>query len=189
MAEFSENGVAALAIQIHSGLIQALETSYTSGVMDILDGATKVAAELKGTEIRAEFVNAVAYTLRFAAGQAADLLGGSSKRIFTTGEAARICKISQQTIVRCCDSGRLTSFRVPGSRSRRIERSVLLHFMRDNKIAISKGDSFNTMSEYLAASGVSEWQEALNNPILDNTKSYVVAMRALSQWLERSGSR
>ena len=42
------------------------------------------------------------------------------KTVFTTGEAAEICKVSQQTIIRCFDSGRLKGFRVPGSRFRRI---------------------------------------------------------------------
>jgi two-component system, OmpR family, response regulator len=56
------------------------------------------------------------------------------KTVFTTGEAAEICKVSQQTIIRCFDSGRLKGFRVPGSRFRRIPRDALLAFMRDNGI-------------------------------------------------------
>jgi excisionase family DNA binding protein len=56
------------------------------------------------------------------------------KTVFTTGEAAEICKVSQQTIIRCFDSGRLKGFRVPGSRFRRIPRDALLAFMRDNNI-------------------------------------------------------
>ena len=56
------------------------------------------------------------------------------KKVFTTGEAAEICKISQQTIIRCFDSGRLRGFRVPGSRFRRIPREELMRFMRDNDI-------------------------------------------------------
>ncbi|HVZ94282.1 MAG TPA: response regulator [Phycisphaerales bacterium] len=60
----------------------------------------------------------------------------ADKRIFTTGEAAEICKVSQQTIIRCFDSGRLTGFRVPGSRFRRIPREELLRFMRENDIPI-----------------------------------------------------
>jgi len=60
----------------------------------------------------------------------------SHKRIFTTGEAAEICKVSQQTIIRCFDSGRLTGFRVPGSKFRRIPREELLRFMRLNNIPL-----------------------------------------------------
>lgn len=56
------------------------------------------------------------------------------KTVFTTGEAAKICKVSQQTIIRCFDSGQLKGFRVPGSRFRRIPRDLLFHFMRDNGI-------------------------------------------------------
>jgi excisionase family DNA binding protein len=56
------------------------------------------------------------------------------KTVFTTGEAAKICKVSQQTIIRCFDSGQLKGFRVPGSRFRRIPREQLYAFMRDNGI-------------------------------------------------------
>jgi excisionase family DNA binding protein len=56
------------------------------------------------------------------------------KTVFTTGEAAKICKVSQQTIIRCFDSGQLKGFRVPGSRFRRIPRDILFKFMKDNSI-------------------------------------------------------
>lgn len=56
------------------------------------------------------------------------------KTVFTTGEAAKICKVSQQTIIRCFDSGQLGGFRVPGSRFRRIPRDVLYKFMKENGI-------------------------------------------------------
>jgi excisionase family DNA binding protein len=56
------------------------------------------------------------------------------KTVFTTGEAAKICKVSQQTIIRCFDSGQLKGFRVPGSRFRRTPRDQLYTFMRDNGI-------------------------------------------------------
>ena len=58
----------------------------------------------------------------------------STKTVFTTGEAAKICKVSQQTIIRCFDNGTLKGFRVPGSRFRRIPRDHLFVFMKDNGI-------------------------------------------------------
>ena len=58
----------------------------------------------------------------------------AGKKIFTTGEAALVCKVSQQTIIRCFDSGQLKGFRVPGSRFRRIPRDALYRFMKDNNI-------------------------------------------------------
>ena len=63
------------------------------------------------------------------------------KDLFTTGEAAEICRVSQQTIIRCFDSGRLDGFRVPGSRFRRIPRQSLVKFMRDNKIPLDSIES------------------------------------------------
>lgn len=63
------------------------------------------------------------------------------KTVFTTGEAAEICKVSQQTIIRCFDSGRLRGFRVPGSRFRRIPRDALIQFMNENGIPLDALDS------------------------------------------------
>jgi len=56
------------------------------------------------------------------------------KPYFTTGEAAAICQVSQQTIIRCFDNGKLKGFRVPDSKFRRIPRESLFMFMRDNGI-------------------------------------------------------
>lgn len=61
-----------------------------------------------------------------------------SKTIFTTGEVAQICKVSQQTVIRCFDSGRLQGFRVPGSRFRRIPRESLIAFMKSNHIPLDQ---------------------------------------------------
>jgi len=63
------------------------------------------------------------------------------KDLFTTGEAAEICKVSQQTIIRCFDAGRLEGFRVPGSKFRRIPRQSLVKFMRDNSIPLDALES------------------------------------------------
>ncbi len=58
------------------------------------------------------------------------------KDLLTTGEAAEICSVSQQTIIRCFDSGRLEGFRIPGSRFRRIPRDNLIKFMRENHMPL-----------------------------------------------------
>ncbi|HUS47410.1 MAG TPA: response regulator [Phycisphaerae bacterium] len=63
------------------------------------------------------------------------------KWVYTTGQAAEICKLSQQTIIRCFDSGQLEGFRVPGSRFRRIPRDKLVKFMKDNGIPMEGMDS------------------------------------------------
>ncbi len=63
------------------------------------------------------------------------------KDVFTTGEAAEVCKVSQQTIIRCFDSGRLQGFRIPGSRFRRIPRQKLIKFMKENDIPLDNLES------------------------------------------------
>jgi len=63
------------------------------------------------------------------------------KDLFTTGEAAEICKVSQQTIIRCFDAGRLDGFRIPGSKFRRIPRQKLIKFMKENNIPLDALES------------------------------------------------
>jgi len=63
------------------------------------------------------------------------------ENLFTTGTAAEICKVSQQTIIRCFDSGKLEGFRVPGSKFRRIPRHSLVKFMKENNIPLDNLDS------------------------------------------------
>src|SRR4030043_1073523 len=63
------------------------------------------------------------------------------KDLFTTGEAADVCKVSQQTIIRCFDSGRLQGFRIPGSKFRRIPRQSLINFMKENSIPLDNLES------------------------------------------------
>jgi len=69
------------------------------------------------------------------------------KAVYTTGEAAEACNVSQQTIIRCFDSGQLEGFRVPGSKFRRIPHGALVKFMRDNGIPMDalEGDKIRVL--------------------------------------------
>ena len=58
------------------------------------------------------------------------------KKLYTTGEVAKICNLSQQTIIRCFDAGRVEGFRIPGSKFRRIPHESLIKFMQSNDIPI-----------------------------------------------------
>lgn len=63
------------------------------------------------------------------------------KSVYTTGEVSQICSVSQQTVIRCFDSGKLKGFRVPGSRFRRIPRESLLSFMKEHDIPLDQLES------------------------------------------------
>jgi excisionase family DNA binding protein len=63
------------------------------------------------------------------------------KDLFTTGEVAEICKVSQQTIIRCFDAGKLEGFRIPGSKFRRIPRQKLIKFMKENDVPLDNLES------------------------------------------------
>lgn len=60
------------------------------------------------------------------------------QEVFTTGEVAKICNVSQQTIIRCFDKGILEGFRVPGSRFRRIPRDSLIKFMKEHNFPLDR---------------------------------------------------
>ena len=61
-----------------------------------------------------------------------------AKQTYSTGEAAQICGISQQTIIRCFDRGQLKGFLVPGSKFRRIPGDNLIKFMKQNNIPLGQ---------------------------------------------------
>jgi excisionase family DNA binding protein len=59
----------------------------------------------------------------------------SSKPVFTTFEAARLCHVSPLSIINWVNAGRLPAFRTPGGH-RRIRREDLITFMRDNGLPL-----------------------------------------------------
>ena len=64
--------------------------------------------------------------------------GLMAKKAFTTGEVAKLTGLSQQTVIRCFDSGRIGGFRIPGSTSRRIPREELIRFMGEHDIPLDE---------------------------------------------------
>lgn len=63
------------------------------------------------------------------------------KAVYTTGQVAKICNLSQQTIIRCFDSGKIDGFRVPGSRFRRVPHESLMRFLAENDIPVPEFNS------------------------------------------------
>jgi len=53
-----------------------------------------------------------------------------SKRVLTTGEVARICKVAPRTVSKWFDNGQLRGYRIPGSKDRRIPMDQLIRFMK-----------------------------------------------------------
>lgn len=56
-------------------------------------------------------------------------MGATVPRVYTTGEVAAMCRCAPRTVAGWCDSGRLESFRVPGSDHRRVYAHDLRRFM------------------------------------------------------------
>jgi excisionase family DNA binding protein len=64
------------------------------------------------------------------------------KRVFTTGEVARICDVTVVTVNKWFDSGRLEGYRMPGSNRRRIPQDCLVKFLKDNGMPMDKLEEF-----------------------------------------------
>lgn len=91
--------------------------------------------------------------------------------VFTTGDAAKACHVSQQTIIRCFDSGTLKGFRVPGSRFRRIPREKLMDFMKENGIPMDMVES-PIQQQYLHLLTTPELQKILERNNNGSTITY-----------------
>ncbi len=53
-------------------------------------------------------------------------------RQFTTGQVAKMCKVSPRQAGKWFDSGRLQGYRIPGSQDRRIPEESLRTFIEEN---------------------------------------------------------
>ena len=60
------------------------------------------------------------------------------KKVFTTGQVAKICKVAPRTVSKWFDSGRLRGYRIPGSQDRRIPREQLLRFLQEHNMPLGE---------------------------------------------------
>lgn len=58
------------------------------------------------------------------------------KKVFTTGQVAKICKVAPRTVSKWFDSGRLVGYRIPGSQDRRIPREHLIRFLKEHQMPL-----------------------------------------------------
>src|SRR5262245_14155988 len=60
------------------------------------------------------------------------------KKVFTTGQVAKICKVAPRTVSKWFDSGRLKGDRIPGSQDRRIPREQLIRFLKEHGMPLGE---------------------------------------------------
>ena len=60
--------------------------------------------------------------------------GFDRQETYTTGEVARICRVTKRTVIKWIDSGRLEGYTIPGSRHRRVSGAALQAFLRTHRI-------------------------------------------------------
>ncbi len=54
------------------------------------------------------------------------------REVFGSGVIARICHVAPRTVTKWIDSGKLKGWRVPGTKHRRVSRSVLEKFLAEH---------------------------------------------------------
>ena len=60
------------------------------------------------------------------------------KKVFTTGQVAKIGKVAPRTVSKWFDSGRLRGYRIPGSQDRRIPREHLIKFLKEHGMPLGE---------------------------------------------------
>jgi excisionase family DNA binding protein len=60
------------------------------------------------------------------------------RKVFTTGQVAKICNAAPRTVSKWFDSGRLKGYRIPGSQDRRIPREQLIRFLKEHGMPLGQ---------------------------------------------------
>ena len=60
------------------------------------------------------------------------------KKVFTTGQVAKICQVAPRTVSKWFDSGKLRGYRIPGSQDRRIPREQLIRFLKEHGMPLGE---------------------------------------------------
>ncbi len=58
----------------------------------------------------------------------------ANKKTFTTGDVAKILNVSQMSVIKWFNSGKIEGYRVPYSKDRRITRDALKRFVKEHNI-------------------------------------------------------
>lgn len=75
------------------------------------------------------------------------------KKVFTTGQVAKLCDVAPRTVSKWFDSGRLKGYRIPLSQDRRIPRENLIQFLKDNHMPLGELETEATPRVLLVAVG------------------------------------
>lgn len=61
----------------------------------------------------------------------------ATRKVFTTGQVAKICRVAPRTVSKWFDAGRFKKgYRIPGSEVRRIPLECLVKFLKDNSMPL-----------------------------------------------------
>jgi len=71
-------------------------------------------------------------------------------KVFTTGQVAKICKVTRNTVSKWFDSGRLDGYRIPCSQDRRIREQDLVKFLKEHGMPLGNLEDETTAKVLVA---------------------------------------
>lgn len=74
---------------------------------------------------------------------------GPPKEVMTTGDVARLCRVTIRTVIKWFEQGRLEGYRLPGSRDRRFTRPAVQRFLRASGMPVELHPELNQESRPL----------------------------------------
>lgn len=89
---------------------------------------------------------------------------GRMRRIYTTGQVAKICRVSPRTVASWYDRKNLAGYSIPGSNDRRFTHDSLLAFMRGHNFPLYNLDGeseYRIMAVGMPLADVREFRRAL----------------------------
>ena len=58
------------------------------------------------------------------------------REVYTTGQVAKICRVTIRTVIKWYESGRIKGYKIPASKDRRIPHESLVEFLRENELPV-----------------------------------------------------
>jgi len=81
------------------------------------------------------------------------------RRVYTTGQIAKICQVAPRTVSKWIDLGKMKGFRIPGSNDRRVPHERLVEFLSANGMTdlLDKVMSQDRIALALTSDHLTEW--------------------------------
>lgn len=75
------------------------------------------------------------------------------RKVFTTGQVAKICDVAPRTVTKWFDAGKLAGYRIPLSNDRRVPREQLIRFLKEHGMPLGELEDEGVAKVLLVGAG------------------------------------